>query len=99
MAEIRPAPIFDTGSCLWHKATLNEIGRNFEARSFCSTQDENARLITHFDLLDLSKLIDIDDLIKTELQKNINLPERRIDLIAAAAKEQLRKLQNIKDGK
>ena len=77
----------------------NEIGRNFEARSFCSTQDENACLITNFDLLDLSKLIDIDDLIKTELQKNINLPERRIDLIAAAAKEQLRKLQNIKDGK
>lgn len=99
LAEIRPAPIFDTGSCLWHKATLNEIGRNFEARSFCSMQDENARLITHFDLLDLSKLIDIDDLIKNELQKNINLPERRIDLIAAAAKEQLRKLQNIKDGK
>lgn len=91
------APIFDTGSSLWNKSTAADIGNNFEARSFCSTQDGNAELITNFELINLNKLKDIDILIKDVLSKNINLSEARIDTIAVAVKKQVNKLQKIKD--
>lgn len=91
------APIFDSGSCLWNKSTQSDIGKNFEARSFCSTQDENAKLITNFDLIELNKLKDIDELIQDVLSKNINLPTSRIDMIAKSVKKQIYKLQKIKD--
>ncbi len=94
---ISVAPIFDTGSSLWNKSTLYNIGKTFEAKAFCPTHDENAELITNYDLLDLGRLRDIDDLVKSVLQDNINLPVNRIDAIAKAVKMQVDKLQKIKD--
>ena len=94
---LKVAPIFDSGSSLWNRSTIATIGKNFEAKSFCPTHDENAKLITNYDLIDFNRLKDIDDLVKDILKDNKNLPLERIDLVAKATKEQVNKLQKIKD--
>ena len=91
------APIFDTGSSLWNRSTISMIGKDFMAKAFCIDHNKNIELVTNFDLIDLNKLKDVDDLVKTILSKNKNLPIERIDLIANAVKQQVNKLQKIKD--
>ena len=89
------APIYDNGTSLWNKDA--QVGKNFEAKAFCNLHDDNAKLITNWDLIDLHKLQDIDDIVKSVLVFNDYLAPKRIDDVAKAVKEQLKKLQKIKD--
>ena len=91
------APVYDNGTSLWNKDKFADIGKKFEARAFLHNQDDVAKLITHFELLDLTKLKNVDELIIDVLGKNENLPDNRIEAVAKAAKEQVLKLQKIKD--
>lgn len=90
------APIYDNGTSLWNKDA--QVGKIFEAKAFCNNHEENIKLITHWDLIDLDKLQDIDDIVKSVLVFNDYLAPKRIDDVAKAVKEQLRKLQAVKDG-
>jgi len=89
------APIYDNGTSLWNKDA--QVGKNFEAKAFANSHEENIKLITNWDLIDLQKLQDIDDIVKSVLVFNDYLAPKRIDDVAKAAKEQLKKLQKIKD--
>ena len=91
------APVYDNGTSLWNKDKFADIGKKFEARAFLHNQDDVAKLITHFELLDLTKLKNVDELIIDVLGKNENLPDNRVEAVAKAAKEQVLKLQKIKD--
>ena len=91
------APVYDNGTSLWNKDKFANIGKKFEARAFTHNQDEAVKLITHFELLDLAKLKNVDELVVDILRKNENLPDNRIEAVAKAAKEQVLKLQKIKD--
>ena len=91
------APIYDNGTSLWNKDKAADIGHKFEARAFAYNQDEAVKLITHFELLDLTKLKNIDEIIVDVLSKNENLPMQRVYDVAAAVKKQVAKLQKIKD--
>ena len=91
------APVYDNGTSLWNKDKFADIGKKFEARAFLHNQDDVAKLITYFELLDLTKLKNVDELIIDVLGKNENLPDNRIEAVAKAAKEQVLKLQKIKD--
>ncbi len=89
------APIYDNGTSLWNKDS--QVGKNFEAKAFTNNHDDNAKLITNWDLIDLQKLQDIDDIVKSVLVFNDYLAPKRIDDVAKAVKEQLKKLQKIKN--
>lgn len=91
------APVYDNGTSLWNKDKAANIGRLFECCAFTSSQDATARLITNYDLIDLSKLQGIDELVEDVLSKNENLPVERIHALAAAVKIQVNKLQKFKD--
>ena len=92
---ISVAPIYDNGTSLWNKDA--QVGKNFEAKAFTNNHDDNAKLITNWDLIDLQKLQDIDDIVKSVLVFNDYLAPKRIDDVAKAVKEQLKKLQKIKN--
>jgi hypothetical protein len=91
------APIYDNGTSLWNKETPQNIGKVFTCRAFTHSQDETAKLITNYDLIDLNKLHRVDELVETELSKNTNLPDKRIQVVATAVKTQVEKLQKFKD--
>ncbi len=89
------APIYDNGTSLWNKDA--QVGKSFEAKAFCNNHDDNVKLITNWDLIDLSKLQDVDELVESVLIFDDYLSPKRIGDVAKAVKEQLKKLQKIKD--
>lgn len=91
------APIYDSGTSLWNKNKKSDIGVKFAARAFANNHDDAAKLITYFELLDLSALRDVDAIVYDVLSKNENLDKDRISLVAQAVKNQVNKLQKIKD--
>lgn len=91
------APVYDSGTSLWNKDKFADIGQKFEARAFTYNQDDTAKLITHFELIDLARLSSVDEIIADILSKNENLPVNRITAIVKAVKEQIKKLQKLKD--
>lgn len=89
------APIYDNGTSLWNKDA--QVGKSFEAKAFCNNHDDNVKLITNWDLIDFSKLQDVDELVESVLIFDDYLSPKRIGDVAKAVKEQLKKLQKIKD--
>lgn len=89
------APIYDSGTSLWNKDA--QVAKSFEAKAFCNNHEENVKLITNWDLLELSKLQDIDEIIESILIFDDYLSPKRIGDVAKAAKEQLKKLEKLKD--
>ena len=90
------APIYDNGTSLWNKDA--QVGKNFEAKAFANSHDENIKLITNWDLIDLSNLKDIDELVESVLIFDDYLSPKRIGDVAKAAKEQWKKLEKMKRG-
>ena len=90
------APIYDNGTSLWNKDA--QVGKNFEAKAFANSHDENIKLITNWDLIDLSNLKDIDELVESILIFDDYLSPKRIGDVAKAAKEQWKKLEKMKRG-
>lgn len=91
------APVYDNGTSLWNLDKQADIGVKFAARAFANTQDQAVQLITNFELLDLKRLADIDEIVYDILSKNENLSSERVGFIATAVKKQVQKLQKIKD--
>ena len=61
-----PAPIYDSGSCLGYDKLTAQIrsGRNITCKPFKKTHQDQLRLVTSFDWLDLSKLGGIEQDIR-----------------------------------
>ena len=61
-----PAPIYDSGSSLGYDKLTPQIrsGRNITCKPFKKTHQDQLRLVTSFDWLDLSKLDDVDQDIR-----------------------------------
>ena len=69
---LSPAPIFDSGTRLWHKYSVlsNKIGTPVIAQPFYNTHEMQLSLVKNWDRFDFSKLRNITEEIYDILNKN-----------------------------
>lgn len=83
------APIYDSGTSLWHNSQAHEIGATITARPFYSSHEEQLKLVQSWDRFDFSKLDALPEEVTAILNKNPeNLP-KRTNTIAQAVKERV----------
>ena len=90
-----PAPIYDSGSSLGYDKLTPQIrsGRNITCKPFKRTHQDQLRLVTSFDWLDLSKLDDVDQDIRevfTGAEEFID--KERVEAIVASVNRRIQTL-------
>ena len=90
-----PAPIYDSGSSLGYDKLTPQIrsGRNVTCKPFKRTHQDQLRLVTSFDWLDLSKLDDVDQDIRevfTGAEEFID--KERVEAIVASVNQRVQLL-------
>lgn len=88
---IGAAPIFDSGTSLWHSKPLALIDAKGKAvcKPFKNSHDEQIKLVTSFDWLDLSLLEDIEDEFREIVKGSIFIDEKRTDAICFAFRKRI----------
>ena len=76
-----PAPLYDSGSSLGYNKLTPQIlsGKDINCKPFKRTHQDQLRLVTSFDWLDLSKLDDVDQDIREVFTGSVN---QRVQLLA-----------------
>ena len=92
---LSPAPIFDSGTSLWHKYSVlsNKIGTPVIAQPFYNTHEMQLSLIKNWDRFDFSKLRNITEEIYDILNKNPLIDKKRNNIICAALKERIQSIK------
>ena len=93
---LEPAPIYDSGSSLGYDKLTPQIRsrRNITCKPFKRTHQDQLRLVTSFDWLDLSKLDDVDQDIRevfTGAEEFID--KERVEAIAASVNQRIQMLE------
>ncbi|TJW10296.1 excisionase [Parvibacter caecicola] len=89
----RLAPVFDSGSCLWSNAEFLEVPADFDyiAKPFkyggMKPFDQLRLFEGYYGWLDPAALEGFGDTVREILGKNPNIPERRIETVAAHAQQ------------
>lgn len=92
---IGAAPIFDSGTSLWHDCVDKKIGTVVKVMPFETSQEEQLKLVRDWSRYDFDALQDIDKEIKSVLIFNDNITGERINAIAAAVVERVNVLKRI----
>lgn len=91
-----PAPIYDSGSSLGYDKLTPQIrsGRNITCKPFKKTHQDQLRLVTSFDWLDLSKLDDVDqDIRKVFAGAEEFIDKERVEAIVASVNQRIQMLE------
>lgn len=91
-----PAPIYDSGSSLGYDRLTPQIrsGRNITCKPFKKTHQDQLRLMTSFDWLDLSKLQGIDrDIREVFTGAEEYVDRHRVEAIAASVNQRIQMLE------
>ncbi|MNI56806.1 hypothetical protein D3C73_1118300 [compost metagenome] len=94
---IGPAPIYDSGSSLWFSKPLGLIradGR-LTCKPFKQDHNEQIKLVTSFDWLDLSALDGIEEEVQEIFCGSLFVDEARSNAICLALRERIERLQEI----
>jgi hypothetical protein len=89
-----PAPIYDSGTSLWHDKNIGDINENGIIRTKCfeSTHFQQIKLVTDFSWYDKNKLIGIEDEYLELLSKNRHFDLERKKRLAFALKKRIEML-------
>ena len=91
-----PAPIYDSGSSLGYDKLTPQIrsGRNITCKPFKRTHQDQLRLVTSFDWLDLSKLGGIDqDIREVFTGAGEFIDKERVEAIVASVNQRIQMLE------
>ncbi|AIQ13814.1 HipA domain-containing protein [Paenibacillus durus] len=94
---IGPAPIYDSGSSLWFskpQALIRADGR-LTCKPFKQDHNEQIKLVTSFDWLDLSALKGIEEEVRDILRGSLFVDEARCDAICRALEQRIDMLAEI----
>ena len=91
-----PAPLYDSGSSLGYNKLTPQIlsGKDINCKPFKRTHQDQLRLVTSFDWLDLSKLDDVDQDIRevfTGAEEFID--KERVEAIVASVNQRIQMLE------
>ena len=91
-----PAPIYDSGSSLGYNKLTPQIrsGRNITCKPFKKTHQDQLRLVTSFDWLDLSKLNGVDqDIQEVFAGAEEFIDNERVEAIIASVNQRIQMLE------
>ena len=91
-----PAPIYDSGSSLGYDKLTPQIrsGRNISCKPFKKTHQDQLRLVTSFDWLDLSKLDGVDqDIREVFAGAEEFIDKERVEAIVASVNQRIQMLE------
>lgn len=94
---IGAAPLFDSGTSLWFDKPTPMIGRTAKLRCkpFKNTHEEQIKLVSFFDWLDISKLNGIEEEFRELVRDSIFIDNTRCDAICKAIKERISSLEKV----
>ena len=91
------APIFDNGCSLWYDENDMYVGEFFLTKPFEDYETTQLSLVKKLDWLDIAKLEDFPDEVKTILSSNKLLSKERIDKIADQVKLRIERVKELKN--
>jgi hypothetical protein len=94
---IGAAPIYDSGSSLWFSkpTPLVSATGKITCKPFKQDHNEQIKLVTSFDWLDLSKLYDIEDEFRDILKGSLFIDEVRKEALCSALRQRIDMLAEI----
>jgi hypothetical protein len=94
---VGPAPIFDSGTSLWHNMDIDMItpGNKNASKPFRSSHREQIKLVHDFTWLDFNKLHNVDEEFENILKKNGYIRKERRDILCGAIRERVKNLRGI----
>jgi len=92
-----PAPVFDSGTSLWHNLLAMEINRGADADSkpFKKKHSAQVSLVNNFGMIDFSALIGLGDEFGDILSSSSFIEEARVSALCRALNRRVGQLQNI----
>ena len=96
---IGSAPLFDSGTSLWFDKPTPMIGRTakLQCKPFKNTHEEQIKLVSSFEWLDISKLNGIEEEFRELVRASIFIDNIRCDAICKAMKERVNSLKKVID--
>lgn len=93
------APVFDSGTSLWWSTPTTRIGgmERIHCKPFKKSHEEQIRLVSSYDWLDLSKLHGIDEEFREIIGNSEFIDEKRRDNLCTALRNRIGSLQKIID--
>ncbi len=94
---IGTSPLFDSGTSLWFDKPTPMIGRTAKLRCkpFKNTHEEQIKLVSSFDWLDISKLKGVEEEFRELVRDSIFIDNTRCDAICKAIKERISSLEKV----
>lgn len=92
-----PAPVFDSGTSLWHDKLTKQIIANdqLEMKPFYTDASRQMELVTDFGWIPFDKLVDLKNDIREIFVQSDFMDEERIETIAKAVDNRVEKLQEM----
>lgn len=92
-----PAPIFDSGTSLWHDKLTKQIIANdqLEMKPFYTDASRQMELVTDFGWIPFDKLVDLKDDIREIFVQSDFMDEERIETIVKAVDNRVEELQEM----
>lgn len=87
-----PAPLFDHGTSLWNNE-LKVIPHYEPSKPFRSTQSKQIKLVEDFQAFPLNKIKNLEPLIANTFVQNVNLDEKRIEMLCKGIKDRIENLE------
>jgi len=94
---IEAAPIFDTGTSLWHNKLTKVINPidEVESKPFYAKQSKQMELVTDFDWIPFENLKGMRDDLQEVFKQSEFMDEQRIEVIGNAITDRIQQLQEI----
>ena len=96
-----PAPVFDSGTSLWHDKLTKEIAFNapIEMKPFYADGSRQLELVTDFGWIPFANLIDLKDDITEVFAQSDRMEEERMKAIAKAVDKRVEALREMAQGR
>ena len=93
------APIYDSGTSLWFDKPWKMISAGAKAPSkpFKTTHDEQIKLVSSFDWLDLTALAGIDEELRELVKGSLFIDEARVNALCAALRGRVERLARVRE--
>lgn len=94
---IGPAPVFDSGTSLWHDKLTKSIGSNnqIEMKPFYADAARQMELVTDFSWIPFENLVDLKNDIREIFTQSNLMDEERIETITNAVDNRVEELQEM----
>jgi hypothetical protein len=96
-----PAPIYDSGTSLWHDADTDMIKPSYKIKSkpFRNNHNDQIKLVKDFSWLDPASLHAVDEEFEAILTNSVFIRKERRDVLCGAVKTRVKNLREIARGR